>query len=96
MTKKRLTQKTPVDRFHCKAVTPEQIIRVFCDVGKLCYVVTTHMYTSTGVPNFGLLGYVTRHAAILVNCVCMCVCVYIYKVKQSLYRPGVAQRVPGS
>jgi hypothetical protein len=31
-------------------------------------------------------------------CVCVCVCVYIYevKVKLSCYRPGVAQRVPGS
>jgi hypothetical protein len=33
--------------------------------------------------------------------VCVCVCVYIYiyvyiKVKRSRYRPGVAQRVPGS
>jgi hypothetical protein len=26
----------------------------------------------------------------------ICVCVYIYKVKQSRYRPGVAQRLPGS
>ena len=75
MTKKRLTQKMPVDRFYCKALT------FLSDVGKHCYVVTTHMYTSIGMsnPRLARLCYApSDHTCKVCVCVCVYICIYIY------------------